>query len=151
MRQWIAAFTIAAGALPVSAAAAQSLDGAYRGMFVCQKMAASPDILHVPVDIAIKDGNVQFARPILNWDGRRVVGSELGSGKVEADGKIHLTSQWHIRDVYLSRRLYRHADRYRWDAHRHAILERRGRQRRQPGLLGGAGVRPTAQRAARRE
>jgi hypothetical protein len=68
-------------------------------MFVCQKMAASPDILHVPLDIAIKDGNVQFARPIFNWNGRRVVGSELGSGKVEADGKIRLTSQWHIRGI----------------------------------------------------
>jgi hypothetical protein len=82
-----------------SATSAQSLEGAYRGMFVCEKVQTSPDILRVPVDLKISNGNVQFARPVFNWNGQRVVGSELGSGTVDADGKLHLASDWTFRGI----------------------------------------------------
>jgi hypothetical protein len=63
----------------------QALEGAYRGMFVCEKMAASPDILHVPSDLVV--------------NGDTVLGSELGIGTVGADGKLGLKSSWNFRGV----------------------------------------------------
>jgi hypothetical protein len=77
----------------------QALEGAYRGMFVCEKMAASPDILHVPSDLVVNGDTVAFARPIFNWNGRRVLGSELGIGTVGADGMLGLKSSWNFRGV----------------------------------------------------
>jgi hypothetical protein len=59
-------------------------------------MPASPDILRAPLDVSIRGSNVQFARPIFNWNGSQVVGSELGTGTVDAEGKLHLTSGWLI-------------------------------------------------------
>jgi hypothetical protein len=84
------------------AAFAQSPDGAYRGTFLCEKMKASPDILHVPLDLVVRGSDAQFARPIFNFNGRPVLGSELGSGKLEPDGKVHLTSTWYFRGVAYS-------------------------------------------------
>ncbi|MGB8553045.1 MAG: hypothetical protein WCD73_06885, partial [Pseudolabrys sp.] len=46
-------------------------------------------------DMTIRGNNVQFARPLFNLTGTRVVGSELGSGTIDAQGKLHLTSNWH--------------------------------------------------------
>ena len=71
---------------------ADPLEGTFRGMFVCEQIASSPDILHVPLDMIVRDGNVTFARPRFNLKGTRVLGSELGTGTVDAEGKIHLTS-----------------------------------------------------------
>lgn len=82
-----------------SMASAQSLDGAYRGMFVCQKAPVPPDILQVPLDIKVKGADMLFARPLFNWNGQRVVGSELSTGTVDADGKVHVTSSWSIRGI----------------------------------------------------
>ncbi|MFZ0651799.1 MAG: hypothetical protein WAZ97_13105 [Pseudolabrys sp.] len=79
----------------VPVARAQSFDGAFRGMLVCEKMPAAADMLTVPLDMTIRDNNVQFARPLFNLTGTRVVGSELGSGTIDAQGKLHLTSNWH--------------------------------------------------------
>jgi len=72
----------------------------YRGMIVCEKMADTPntDILHVPLDLVVREGNAEFARPTFNATGTRVTGSELGFGTLDADGKVHLTSQWSFRD-----------------------------------------------------
>jgi hypothetical protein len=72
----------------------QTLDGAYRGTIVCEKIKATPAILRVPLDLQVHGNTVQFARPTFNLDGTRVTGSELGSGTIEADGKLHLTSAW---------------------------------------------------------
>lgn len=72
----------------------QSVTGPYRGMYVCQKVGNSPDILHVPIDLVVRGGNVEFARPLFNWNGRRVVGNEMAVGALDPDGKVHLTSHW---------------------------------------------------------
>lgn len=103
MSLWSRGFLSAAavGMLSVTSAAAQeagakALDGAYRGMIVCEKAPRSPDVLHVPLDMIVRGTNVQFARPLLNWNGERVIGSELGAGTIEADGKAHLNSTWHF-------------------------------------------------------
>jgi hypothetical protein len=77
----------------------QSIEGRYRGMIVCEKMPATPDILHVPLDLVVRGGNVQFARPTFNLRGTRVTGSELDSGTVGVDGKLQLTSEWNFRSV----------------------------------------------------
>ncbi len=87
--------------LPLMASAqdAQVTKGPFRGVMVCEKMPYSPDILRVPLDLRIDDKAVQYARPIFNWNGARVLGSELGNGTLEADGKIRLAATWAIRGV----------------------------------------------------
>lgn len=82
-----------------SPALAQSLDGSYRGTFVCEQFKGSPDILRVPLDLTIRGNDVHFARPRFNVLGTRVVGSELASGTVDPDGKVHVTSDWIFRRV----------------------------------------------------
>jgi hypothetical protein len=79
----------------ISVARAQSFDGTFRGSLVCEKMPATADMLSVPLDVNIRGSNIQFARPLFNLDGTRVIGSELGTGTIDAQGKIHLTSNWY--------------------------------------------------------
>jgi len=81
--------------LLVPAAHAQSFDGAFRGTLVCEKMPATADMLSAPLDINVRGSNVQFARPLFNLTGTRVVGSELGAGTIDAQGRLHLTSSWY--------------------------------------------------------
>lgn len=74
------------------AASAQAPEGAYRGMIVCEKIAIARDILHVPFDLIVRGQTVAFARPVFNLKGNRIVGSELGTGSIDSDGKLHATS-----------------------------------------------------------
>jgi hypothetical protein len=80
-------------ASPVSA---QSLDGPYRGMYVCEKMKISPDILRAPIDLVVSGSAVRFGRPLFNWNGTRVTGTEMAAGTIDG-GKMHLTSEWFAR------------------------------------------------------
>ncbi|MGH6664735.1 MAG: hypothetical protein ACREB2_07495 [Pseudolabrys sp.] len=75
-------------------AAAETFDGAYRGMIVCEKLQTSPFMLRAPFDITITGKNVIAARPIFNRLGNRVVGSEIATGTVGDDGAIKLVSNW---------------------------------------------------------
>jgi hypothetical protein len=79
----------------IPVARAQSFDGTFRGTLVCEKMPAAADMLSAPLDMNIRGSNVQFARPLFNLAGTRVVGSELGSGTIDPQGKLHLTSNWY--------------------------------------------------------
>jgi hypothetical protein len=111
MRHSVAFAAVAVVALPLYSGAAtaqdqtqtqtqsQSLANAYRGMFVCEKLPAAADILHVPFDLAVRGNEVQFARPLFNLDGTRVVGSELGAGTVDTGGKVQVTSTWDVRGM----------------------------------------------------
>jgi hypothetical protein len=72
----------------------QSLASAYRGMFVCERQTGAADILRAPFDLAVRGDEAQFARPLFDLLGKRVLGSELGSGWVDAGGQVHLTSAW---------------------------------------------------------
>ena len=58
-------------------AGADALDGAYRGMIVCEKLQTSQFMLRTPFDIMI------------------TVGSEIATGTVGDDGTIKLSSNWH--------------------------------------------------------
>lgn len=73
------------------------MKGPYRGSYVCQTKLGMPGIFRVPIDLVIRNGNVEFARPLLYWNGRwtRVIGNEMASGTIDADGKVHLTSTWY--------------------------------------------------------
>lgn len=71
----------------------------YRGVFVCEKQPAAVDILHVPADLAIRGDQIQFGRPAFNLRGTRVVGSELGSGSVDAQGIVKIASNWSFRGI----------------------------------------------------
>ena len=79
----------------ISVARAQSFDGTFRGSLVCEKMPATADMLSVPLDMNIRGNNVQFARPLFNLDGTRVIGSELGTGTIDPLGNLHLKSNWY--------------------------------------------------------
>jgi hypothetical protein len=98
MRTGALAFGIMAAAAPMiaGAARAQSLDGPYRGMYVCEKLKISPDILRAPIDLVVSGATVRFGRPLFNWNGTRVTGIELADGTIDG-GKIHLTSEWFAR------------------------------------------------------
>src|SRR5215471_17325667 len=80
----------------VAAPSNEQTAGPYRGMYVWQtKVGAGPGILHAPSDLVIRNGNVEFARPLLNWNGTRLIGNEMAYGTTDPDGKIHLTSTWY--------------------------------------------------------
>ena len=76
-----------------------SLANAYSGMIVCEKAPGAADILHVPLDLAVRGDDVQFARPLFDLQGTHVLGSELGAGSIDAGGKVHITSTWDIRGI----------------------------------------------------
>ncbi len=63
-------------------------------MYVCAKLPTTGDILRAPLDLTVHDGGVHFARPLFNLNGTRVLGSELGAGTIDRDGRVHLTSRW---------------------------------------------------------
>jgi len=75
---------------------AQSLGGPFRGMYVCEKMKISPDILRAPIDLVVSGTGVRFGRPLFHWDGTRVTGTEMAAGTIDG-GKMHLTSEWFVR------------------------------------------------------
>jgi hypothetical protein len=75
-------------------AAAEPLDGAYRGMIVCEKLQTSQFMLRAPFDIMINGKTVVAARPIFNLKGTLVVGSEIATGTLGDDGTIKLASTW---------------------------------------------------------
>lgn len=81
-------------ALVPASATADQLDGAYRGMIVCEKLQTSQFMLRAPLDITISGKNAIAARPIFNRLGTRVVGSEIATGTVGDDGTIKLSSNW---------------------------------------------------------
>jgi len=75
-------------------AAADGLDGAYRGMIVCEKLNTSQFMLRAPFDVIISGKSAVAARPIFNIKGTLVVGSEIATGTVADDGTIKLSSNW---------------------------------------------------------
>jgi hypothetical protein len=85
--------------LGASAQDTQAVKGPFRGTMVCEKMPASPDILRVPFDLKVDNSDVQYARPVFDWNGRRVLASELGNGTIDSGGKVHLAASWTIGGV----------------------------------------------------
>jgi hypothetical protein len=75
-------------------AAADGLDGAYRGMIVCEKLNTTQFMLRAPFDVIITGKNAVAARPVFNLKGTLVVGSEIATGTVADDGTINLSSNW---------------------------------------------------------
>jgi hypothetical protein len=73
---------------------AQALEGKFRGMYVCTKLPTTRDILRTAIDLVVHDNTVQFARPLFNLNGTRVVGTELAAGTFDGDGTLHLASEW---------------------------------------------------------
>jgi len=86
------------GLLFTTAANAEAIEGPFRGTLVCGQLKTTNNILRAPLGVIIKGSNVMFARPIFNAKGTLVIGSELGSGTLDADGKLHLTATWENGD-----------------------------------------------------
>ena len=77
-----------------SAGQTATLDGKFRGTYICEKLPTTRAILRVPLDLTVTGDLVRFARPRFGLRGRRVIGSELASGRIDSDGKVQLTSEW---------------------------------------------------------
>ncbi len=77
-------------------ASAETIDGAYRGSYVCEKTQATKNILRVPLDLAVNGTDVRFGRPLFNLQGTRVTGTEMASGTIDAAGKTHLNSEYAV-------------------------------------------------------
>src|SRR5262245_30886377 len=75
------------------------LADAYRGIIVCEKAPGAADILRVPLDIAVRGNEIQFARPLFNPRGTCVLGNELGSGSVDTVGNVQMASTWEVGSV----------------------------------------------------
>ena len=73
---------------------AETIDGAYRGSYVCEKTQATKNILRVPLDLVVNGTDVRFGRPLFNLQGTRVTGTEMASGTIDAAGKAHLNSEY---------------------------------------------------------
>ncbi len=91
---WLKATALALGYLVSVSATAQTIQGKFSGMYVCEKLPTTRNILRAPIDLVIKGDNVQFARPLFNLNGTRVVGSEMADGTINADRQLHLASEW---------------------------------------------------------
>jgi hypothetical protein len=85
---------IVVGTFVAISANAQTIEGKFRGMYVCEKLPTTRDILLAPIDLIIRGDNVQSARPLFNLDGTRVVGTEMAAGTINGDGQLHVTSEW---------------------------------------------------------
>jgi hypothetical protein len=92
------------------------LADAYRGMIVCEKAPGAADILRVPLDLAVRGNEIQFARPLSNPRGTWVLGNELGSGSVGG------------RQRFRPWQLQRHAHSKRRDAVGHTVVAWIGRR-----------------------
>lgn len=73
---------------------AQGLEGKFRGLYVCGKLPTTRDILRVPIDLIVHGDSAEFARPLFNLNGTRVLGSELAAGAIDQKGVLHLSSTW---------------------------------------------------------
>ena len=84
-----------------------------------RKITTTRDILRAPFDLVIKGNSVQFARPLFNLDGTRVIGTEFGDGTVDDDGRLHLTSEWGFlgNSAHGDYRRQSHQDRRHADGH----------------------------------
>lgn len=93
----LGACSLLIAATPVFAATSseQAVRGPYRGTYVCQALGPARGILRVPIDLVIRNGNVEFARPLVNWNGTRIIGNEMASGTTDPNGAVHLTSTWY--------------------------------------------------------
>jgi hypothetical protein len=88
-------FLLAAlGSLVSGNASGQAVEGKFRGMYVCERLPTTRDTLRAPLDLEVKGESAHFARPLYNLDGSRVVGNELAGSKIDANGRLHLTSRW---------------------------------------------------------
>jgi hypothetical protein len=90
----LALAALAVGSFWSANADAQTIQGKFRGTYVCEKLPTTRDILRTPLDLVIEGNSVRFARPLFNLNGTRVVGSEMASGKMDGDGRLHLSSEW---------------------------------------------------------
>jgi hypothetical protein len=74
--------------------AAETWDGTWRGQMTCAKLSFTKGSQNVPVEVVISGRRVTFARKVWNQDNSSVVGTEEGSGEVDANGEIRISSVW---------------------------------------------------------
>ncbi|MET0668723.1 MAG: hypothetical protein ABWY66_01855 [Xanthobacteraceae bacterium] len=85
-------------ALPLTAACGEvrAFEAAFRGSYVCERMASTRDILRVPLELTVHGDRAEFRRPLLDLEGNRRGRVELARGVVDQSGETHLQSQWSL-------------------------------------------------------
>jgi len=90
MRQTALTALVAVGLTSWFADAAAA-DDTYRGRLRCD---AIPSLTVAPVDVeftmAVHGATATYRRPVLSWDGQQMVGTEIGTGTIGADGSVIL-------------------------------------------------------------
>ena len=71
-----------------------SVDGTFGGTMECAKLPWTAAPLHAAVSLSVKDGNAIFVRDVYADDGKRKAGVEQGTGALDADGMLQLTTSW---------------------------------------------------------
>ena len=107
--------------------AVETLDGTWRGEMSCAKLSFTKGSQNVPVEVVVSGRSVTFARKVWNQDNSSVVGTEEGSGEVDAKGEIKIASVLEIDRcqpaLHLHRLLCGTLAKERWIAHRHAGVD----------------------------
>ena len=76
-------------ALPLTAACGEvrAFEAAFRGSYVCERMASTRDILRVPLELTVHGDRAEFRRPLLDLEGNRRGRVELARGSSTRAGK----------------------------------------------------------------
>jgi hypothetical protein len=80
-----------ASALPASA---QGNDGTWKGQITCAKLSFTKGTQKVPMTMTVAGDKATYERQVWNPDKTAVVGTEAGSGTVDASGAIKLSATW---------------------------------------------------------
>jgi hypothetical protein len=71
-----------------------TIEGAFKGTMQCDKLPWTAAPLHAAVSLSIKGGYGAFSRDVYSGDGQRKIGIESGTGTLDADGILQLTTSW---------------------------------------------------------
>jgi hypothetical protein len=76
-------------------ASAQSFEGKYTALLNCDKLPfTKAPLTNEPITLTISNGKVSYSRTLYGYDRNTIVGKEIGTGSIAADGMIELVGSW---------------------------------------------------------
>jgi hypothetical protein len=73
---------------------AAAIEGAFGGTMECDKLPWTLAPLNVAISLVIKSAEAVFSRDVYSGDGKRKIGIESGTGVLDADGVLQLSTSW---------------------------------------------------------
>jgi hypothetical protein len=82
--------------LPTSSTPRQgaAIEGVFKGTMHCEKLPWTAAPLEASISLSLKGGKASFLRDVYARDGKRKAGIEAGTGTLDADGLLQLTTSW---------------------------------------------------------